>query len=161
MFLLKRRSQSLNNQSSTDFTFHNVSIKTLSVPFLNRLLYIFTFHNVSIKTFTASWSDCITFHFTFHNVSIKTRAPETGWKASRWTLHSTMFLLKPVSYQLSSAVCNFTFHNVSIKTHAKIMNADIFFPLHSTMFLLKPNSCSSFRVLSSFFTFHNVSIKTA
>ena len=104
-------------------------------------------------------SQVVSLFFTFHNVSIKTG---TYIRISRgWiSLHSTMFLLKPVrlrhnaprlvSFTFHNVSINtrravwiiwrsvdFTFHNVSIKT-AQYRVCELFLsPLHSTMFLLK------------------------
>ena len=50
MFLLKRESKLLNLLIVIIFTFHNVSIKTVSVDFRYNQDSVFTFHNVSIKT---------------------------------------------------------------------------------------------------------------
>ena len=52
------------------FTFHNVSINSLSVLPAAGGSYVFTFHNVSINSRTVtSWTDVVN-TFTFHNVSI-------------------------------------------------------------------------------------------
>ena len=53
----------------------------------------FTFHNVSIKTQHLPVENCKSGSFTFHNVSIKT---EDEWvvEEAETDLHSTMFLLK-------------------------------------------------------------------
>ncbi len=76
--------------------------------------------------------------FTFHNVSINTGRSTDSW-TSQCSLHSTMFLLIPVAWNiLLQRKRYFTFHNVSINTIIKL------------------------RMEHSFqdFTFHNVSINT-
>ena len=98
----------------------------------------FTFHYVSIKTITSIATLHMCNIFTFHYVSIKTRKM-LRWRSLWFHLHSTMYLLKPLilltqqlylSYlhstmyllKLQSAVrlivrvFTFTFHYVSIKT---------------------------------------------
>ena len=98
------------------------------------------------------------------------------------TLHSTMFLLKPLPHCACAVCpCPFTFHNVSIKTGTPRQLIPMYHTLHSTMFLLKPNAVSAAENAGSTlhstmfllklvraavvlragcFTFHNVSIKT-
>ena len=95
MFLLKLSHIPCMTDESF-FTFHNVSIKTVSRKDGRESSEHFTFHNVSIKTSIDSTRKEVSALFTFHNVSIKTRMP--GQKQIlQSSLHSTMFLLKPIA----------------------------------------------------------------
>ena len=146
------------------------------------LLCLFTFHYVSIKTslscrfrFFCSW-------FTFHYVSIKTFKRSFS-RFSLTHLHSTMYLLKPVTHmRKKKKEKQFTFHYVSIKTCRSLRCLMIWIDLHSTMYLLKLSFSQETtanqddlhstmyllkRVIHSnyfwklcAFTFHYVSIKT-
>ena len=77
MFLLKLDLRTSEICRGLDFTFHNVSIKTISFHVGALNLFFFTFHNVSIKTI------------------FQHRCPSRGL-----ALHSTMFLLKPFARQM-------------------------------------------------------------
>ena len=101
---------------STLFTFHYVSIKTVThyddcfpIRYLHSTMYLlkpavavaiavapctFTFHYVSIKTITSIATLHMCNIFTFHYVSIKTRKM-LRWRSLWFHLHSTMYLLKP------------------------------------------------------------------
>ena len=85
------------------FTFHNVSINTFSFPTADAVLHDFTFHNVSINTVYNFCSDHIRNLFTFHNVSINTRTTGRGCWGIR-SLHSTMFLLILVAVPIPGQV---------------------------------------------------------
>ena len=64
-----------------------------ALPYDRGAWHVFTFHNVSINTMSAAKEYIKDSVFTFHNVSINTRGlgvPELGGEL---TLHSTMFLL--------------------------------------------------------------------
>ena len=61
----------------SDFTFHNVSIKSWKISSPDPpTLWFFPFHNVSIKSFEPYNGGSHRFDFTFHNVSIK-----STWKS--------------------------------------------------------------------------------
>ena len=98
---------------------------------------IFTFHYVSIKSDRRYARDCLIIKFTFHYVSIKSIFDiKTGLGGDY--LHSTMYLLNPVTSSVLSFANAFTFHYVSIKS------CPLLCPLsHTTQF-----------------TFHYVSIKS-
>ena len=123
---------------STDFTFHNVSIKSNRLRFWSSDRWSFTFHNVSIKSILSRLRWILRPSFTFHNVSIKSSLPRRHF----------------------SALLTFTFHNVSIKSDPLqlILRSDL--PLHSTMSLLNPTPSGTVLATLYNFTFHNVSIKS-
>ena len=56
---------------------------------------LFTFHYVSIKTISYTLDNMFISVFTFHYVSIKTKISDT-MKWIQYNLHSTMYLLKLV-----------------------------------------------------------------
>ena len=75
------------------FTFHYVSISTLTI-FLSSSLYpIFTFHYVSISTKSPITSEISPYEFTFHYVSIST-CPQWLRLQPGSYLHSTMYLFQ-------------------------------------------------------------------
>ena len=74
------------------FTFHNVSINTISPSGYGLIDFFFTFHNVSINTTLIKILKLGQEYFTFHNVSINTMCVRCSRKLLQ-TLHSTMFLL--------------------------------------------------------------------
>ena len=77
---------------------------------------VFTFHNVSINSLSPSLHRRIPSPFTFHNVSINS-FPETNiGKLHKNHLHSIMYLLIPNSSNAFFAFDVFTFHNVSINS---------------------------------------------
>ena len=116
MYLLKLFPQRFEILGINVFTFHYVSIKTLTDMQREMRKVLFTFHYVSIKT-SLHTSSAITFPlFTFHYVSIKTVSPEYTALPIVY-LHSTMYLLKLTSLNTSRNNSKaFTFHYVSIKT---------------------------------------------
>ena len=77
--------------------------------------YTFTFHYVSIKTDELVLIKSKLVAFTFHYVSIKTLYSE-DCSLYNSHLHSTMYLLKLVSFSHMTNGNLFTFHYVSIKT---------------------------------------------
>ena len=98
------------------FTFHNVSIKTLTAP--SAVLFAAPLHSTMFLLKPVCQLRICGFEsgFTFHNVSIKTKIVPTAQYGIP-TLHSTMFLLKPFPAVPALSPCSaFTFHNVSIKT---------------------------------------------
>ena len=79
------------------FTFHYVSISTLTI-FLSSSLYpIFTFHYVSISTKSPITSEISPYEFTFHYVSIST-CPQWLRLQPGSYLHSTMYLFQLFSW---------------------------------------------------------------
>ena len=98
------------------FTFHHVSIKTISILVNLWPVYIFTFHHVSIKTFRFCFNSTAFqhSHSTMYLLKlINTNISIQGLGHS----HSTMYLLK--LNEPSPVYCinkEFTFHHVSIKT---------------------------------------------
>ena len=119
------------------FTFHNVSIKSTCMTPVYCFKIIFTFHNVSIKSQSISDNAVIILYFTFHNVSIKSRILRNKANHTRGTLHSTMSLLNLDMAKVESYHnVVFTFHNVSIKSKYVVSAVFVQPPLHSTMSLL-------------------------
>ena len=116
MYLLKP-ADTLLSESLLTFTFHYVSIKTVSVYDSYKTIYEFTFHYVSIKTVS-----------------------EYKEAQNEMHLHSTMYLLKRIRHLYSLiSVAAFTFHYVSIITLIFVIKNLKHSYLHSTMYLLKPN----------------------
>ncbi len=160
MFLLIQTAEEQRYTHFSNFTFHNVSINTLSwlrrrqlylslhstmfllihrVVHTTHIVIVFTFHNVSINT--GNWdkeTKTYTVTFTFHNVSINTTCFLSGVQRVT-TLHSTMFLLIRLGFG------NKTSDEPS---------------LHSTMFLLIRERRRGGGIQRTHFTFHNVSINT-
>ena len=114
MFLLIQQTWLWKQSLICSFTFHNVSINTVTNSYPVSRNALFTFHNVSINTFSFPTADAVLHDFTFHNVSINTEklAQNPIWQHP---LHSTMFLL------------------ILFITFVPIISA---ISLHSTMFLL-------------------------
>ena len=119
------------------FTFHNVSISTLSEFHMCQffLLYIPQCIYFYKKRFhrPVSWV-----HFTFHNVSISTHLVYCQDHIF-CTLHSTMYLFLP-------------FWRLRLSCRLR--------SLHSTMYLFLLNGLMAFCGSQGSFTFHNVSIST-
>ena len=67
------------------FTFHYVSIKSISSNILFLLSSVFTFHYVSIKSRAENVGNKPLFEFTFHYVSIKSR--KTTGRAACWIIY--------------------------------------------------------------------------
>ena len=100
MFLLIRDVEPQIVRRWTHFTFHKVSINTLS-PFSGIWNWIvFTFHNVSINTMVKISNCGHDENFTFHNVSINTAKARITHQCVS-TLHSTMFLLIQAMQQMN------------------------------------------------------------
>ena len=77
---------------------------------------LFTFHYVSINTVSALLDSLERVYFTFHYVSINTRVMVLQ-DAGELSLHSTMFLLiHRLDYYFPILANIFTFHYVSINT---------------------------------------------
>ena len=113
MFLLNPEVVSFD-YTDAEFTFHYVSIKSMSIRQLLVNLVEFTFHYVSIKSMLSVLNYGIESEFTFHYVSIK-----------------SIFI-----YSSYVVVSSFTFHYVSIKSLKVMRNWQSVLNLHSTMFLL-------------------------
>ena len=92
MFLLIQQTWLWKQSLICSFTFHNVSINTVTNSYPVSRNALFTFHNVSINTFSFPTADAVLHDFTFHNVSINTGRSTDSW-TSQCSLHSTMFLL--------------------------------------------------------------------
>ena len=131
MFLLIRIRLASDLSLKHYFTFHDVSINTLSQCIVFHSLQHFTFHDVSINTVRKKKEMSLEQFFTFHDVSINTIRLDT-FHRSFSPLHSTMFLLILVSV----VVC-----------------LNYFKPLHSTMFLLIPVVYSSLQYRYNLTTF--------
>ena len=103
MFLLIRRARSGTIKPAFYFTFHNVSINTVTrLPGYHAVKS--TLHSTMFLLIQMwSYHNRLQVHiFTFHNVSINTRIKHLIRCKDR-SLHSTMFLLIPVrSYPLYS-----------------------------------------------------------
>ena len=99
--------------------------------------------------------------FTFHNVSIKTSLGLGDGRNQKNSLHSTMFLLKPLK-EKKWAVDIIPLHSTMflLKPRAAELSVAVFDALHSTMFLLKHKNDLKNTPGIKVFTFHNVSIKT-
>ena len=119
------------------FTFHHVSIKTVTVTPSSATLSVFTFHHVSIKTDWKSRMCLADLIFTFHHVSIKTAEQKASMHSRMIYLHSTMYLLKRMRLIRRPMWITFTFHHVSIKTGITGKPFQRYINLHSTMYLLK------------------------
>ena len=103
MFLLIQQTWLWKQSLICSFTFHNVSINTVTNSYPVSRNALFTFHNVSINTVYNFCSDHIRNFFTFHNVSINTRTTGRGCWGIR-SLHSTMFLLILVAVPIPGQV---------------------------------------------------------
>ena len=86
MFLLKPKLHKDIRHANYYFTFHNVSIKTLTFVLMAASMSSFTFHNVSIKTDSKLDNRSSSSSFTFHNVSIKT------WKSLRTLRYLPLYI---------------------------------------------------------------------
>ena len=126
------------------FTFHNVSINTLSSsvfphnPSVVRVLKLssfFTFHNVSINTRPAYPPRCIRCNFTFHNVSINTTTRYLCFIIQTIFTFHNVSINTGNSQAADSHVPHFTFHNVSINTEWNILKS------FSIRFLYIPQCC--------------------
>ena len=98
---------------------------------------VFTFHNVSINSLSPSLHRRIPSPFTFHNVSINS-FPETNiGKLHKNHLHSIMYLLiLKLALKKEIRQSEFTFHNVSINSRppATIISSIVFLLFLSTSF---------------------------
>ena len=103
MFLLIQQTWLWKQSLICSFTFHNVSINTVTNSYPVSRNALFTFHNVSINTFSFPTADAVLHDFTFHNVSINTRTTGRGCWGIR-SLHSTMFLLILVAVPIPGQV---------------------------------------------------------
>ena len=137
MFLLKRGIYSFLLWRS-EFTFHNVSIKTGTRQKHNRFLQYLHSTMFLLKQMARAAIDGFEDHLHSTMFLLKPRHLHSLYPAKH-NLHSTMFLLKP--------------DRVTIPGFRMLH-------LHSTMFLLKLETVGSFPSWSPTFTFHNVSIKT-
>ena len=117
------------------FTFHNVSINSQKLIRFIVPSRQFTFHNVSINSVSSKASQNPLRSFTFHNVSINSHLFRQVL-FYYLDLHSTMFLLIPISCPPCLSNSLFTFHNVSINSCASPEGSSAALDLHSTMFLL-------------------------
>ena len=75
MFLLIQECKKKYIVLLKDFTFHNVSINTVTEETIETKVSNFTFHNVSINTPFRAINRAQKCLFTFHNVSINTAIP--------------------------------------------------------------------------------------
>ena len=95
---------------------------------------VFTFHYVSINTLTAPYNFpvCKSLHSTMF---LLIPLVEELKEVSRRSLHSTMFLLIPVPAQHQFRKGTFTFHYVSINTRSSEppINSSILYHILSTM----------------------------
>ena len=97
------------------FTFHYVSISTLTI-FLSSSLYpIFTFHYVSISTKSPITSEISPYEFTFHYVSISTHSP-SHWSSDNYIYIPLCIYFNEHITVLFAEHLLFTFHYVSIST---------------------------------------------
>ena len=122
--------------------------------------FVFTFHNVSINTLTEHLCSVTVPVFTFHNVSINTGF-HFRWFFRQQALHSTMFLLILQTDRLR-VLKELSLHSTMFLLIPIPRSTDPFllFSLHSTMFLLIRNAWAISCIVVSRFTFHNVSINT-
>ena len=105
---------------------------------LSPVPYSFTFHHVSIKTLThlKKRKAVIYSHSTMYLLKLTRLIIFDLWL---FDSHSTMYLLKPsnTGTDTTTKSYTFTFHHVSIKTRNKGMFRNMSFHSHSTMYLLK------------------------
>ena len=132
--LITPRYKSLCNR----FTFHYVSISTMSADTVMKNRLIFTFHYVSISTFRVYDIPVMVYQFTFHYVSISTPS-RSGFFSMNAYLHSTMYLFQ--------------------RTNESDFRRRLIY-LHSTMYLFQPLTPSYYVCSPVSFTFHYVSIST-
>ena len=121
------------------FTFHYVSITTVTANNYFKVNTDFTFHYVSITTqYTDDRNYNALLFFTFHYVSITT----SGFPPldPMLTLYIPLCLYYYGAFQemLMKTIGNFTFHYVSITTAVSGNEVKYTFTLHSTMSLLLP-----------------------
>ena len=123
------------------------------------MISVFTFHYVSIKTITLKRSLSSAPVFTFHYVSIKTYLRQPS-NTALLHLHSTMYLLKLLR-QITFIILYMNLHSTMYLLKPALLSS-VFMSvlyLHSTMYLLKRVAACCYTGVVVF-TFHYVSIKT-
>ena len=125
---------------NTDFTFHYVSITTQYTDDRNyNALLFFTFHYVSITTGDIREGPLDDMLFTFHYVSITTTTGKDKSTTSKsFTFHYVSITTRGDILFVSNGCPFFTFHYVSITTDVNTLFFPDYETLHSTMSLLLP-----------------------